>query len=79
MALESNKVKRIRLQKQLPSSLCDSSPSAFAGHKILDYIPGSFVDFWMALGPKKLHLSDGNLSPLPSMAKSGPVIEAEDP
>lgn len=78
MVLESNKAKRIRLQKQLPSSLCDNSP-ALAGQEILDYIPGSFVDFWMALGPKKLHLSDGNLSPLPSMARSGPVIEAEDP
>lgn len=34
----------------------------------------------MAFGPKKLHLSDGNLSPPASMAtKSGAVIEAEDP
>lgn len=48
--------------------------------EILEDIPGSLVDFWMALGPKKLHLSDGNLSPPASMAtKSGPVIEAEDP
>jgi len=59
--------------------LFNNSPLALAGQTSED-IPGSLVDFWMAFGPKKLHLSDGNLSPPASMAtKSGAVIEAEDP
>lgn len=79
MVLESSKTSRIRLQKQTASLLYDSSPLALATQEILEGIPGSLVDFWMVLGPKKLHLSDGNLSPPVSMVKSRPVREVELP
>lgn len=79
MVLESEKASRVRLQKEPPSLLCDSAPTVLLARQIFKDIPASLADFWRALGPKKLHLSDGNLSPPPSTEKSEPAIEVEDP
>lgn len=78
VVLESSKASRGRLQKEPASLLCDSFPLLLA-RQIFKDVPASLVDFWRVLGPKKLHLSDGNLSPPPSIAKSEPVIDVEDP